>query len=93
QHNLLTTSGLFRDRCVVGREECGEKKPHQVGGIVMVQHIGQCDRCPTLYDVGPHGFKRIGDLCADLSMKPVSGWPDNGCLGRVVLCDSGTVDA
>ena len=54
--------------------------PIQPGGGLQT---GKCDQCPTFYDVGLSGFKRLGDRCGDLSIKPVSGWPHNACNGRV----------
>ena len=48
----------------------------------MKQRPGYCDHCPTVYGVGPGGFRQFGDRCGDLSLQPESCWPE-GCPGTI----------
>ena len=45
---------------------------------------GYCNQCPTVYGLGEYPWKQLGDRCGDLSLKPESGWPHNGCRG--IIC-------
>lgn len=37
------------------------------------RRTGTCDQCPIFYDVGPSGWKQVGDRCGDLSLQPEGG--------------------
>lgn len=53
----------------------------------QTENQGKCDRCATLYDIGPDGLRREGDRCNDLSLRPPAGWPRNRCKGIVRRSD------